>query len=452
MTDILLRKGAGNYLVLWKGLITLFILGDSFMSHAQNNEDSLLKEPTLQNVIQYALKKQPTVQQAVLDEKITDLQIKSKLADWYPQINFNYLYQYNFQVPTSVIGGNPIRLGVANTSAFQVTASQNIFNRDVLLANQTKDYVRQQAGQQTVNTKISLVVNVSKAFYDVLATQQQVKVADENILRLQRSLKDTRAQFDAGVVDKTDYERATIALNNSIAAKKGIQEAFKAKVEYLKALINYPQTEALNIISDSVALEKEVSLDTLAGVDYSKRIEYQILQTQKKLQEANVRYNKWSYIPSLSANGAYNINYLNNSFGKLYNQSYPNSYAGLTFTFPIFEGGKRKYNIEQAGFELKRTDLDIENLKNTVNTEYSSALANYKTNLSDYLVLKENVTLAQEVYDVIQLQYRSGIKTYLDVMTAETDLRTAQINYFNALYLVISSKIDVEQSKGTISF
>ena len=41
---------------------------------------------------------------------------------------------------------------------------------------------------------------------------------------------------------------------------------------------------------------------------------------------------------------------------------------------------------------------------------------------------------------------------YLDVMTAETDLRTAQINYFNALYLVISSKIDVEQSKGTISF
>ncbi len=58
-----------------------------------------------------------------------------------------------------------------------------------------------------------------------------------------------------------------------------------------------------------------------------------------------LKYNKWSFIPSLSANGAYNLNYLNNNFGKLYNQSFPNSYAGLTLSFPIFQGGKRKYNI-----------------------------------------------------------------------------------------------------------
>ena len=75
-------------------------------------------------------------------------------------------------------------------------------------------------------------------------------------------------------------------------------------------------------------------------------------------------------------------------------------------------------------------------------------LPNYKASLSNYLAVKENVLLAQEVYDVIQLQYRSGIKTYLEVITSETDLRTAQINYFNALYQVLSSKIDVQKSLG----
>jgi outer membrane protein TolC len=216
--------------------------------------------------------------------------------------------------------------------------------------------------------------------------------------------------------------------------------------------MNYPQTETLNIIYDSLALEKDISLDTLQGVDYSKRIEYRILETQKKLQEANVKYNKWDYIPSLSANGAYNLNFLNNSFSKLYNQSFPNSYAGLTLTFPIFQGGKRKFNIQQSQWELQRTDLDIENFKNTVNSEYSSALANYKASLADYLAMKENVGLAEEVYDVVQLQYHSGIKTYLEVIIAETDLRTAQISYYDALYQVISSKIDVQKSKGEISF
>ena len=215
--------------------------------------------------------------------------------------------------------------------------------------------------------------------------------------------------------------------------------------------MNYPAGEALNIIYDSASLEKEIPVDTLNGADYSKRIEYKILQSQRQLQQANISYNKWSFIPSLSANGAYILNYLNNDFGKLYNMSYPNSYAGLSLNFPIFQGGRRRYNIRQADWQLKRTDLDITSLKNSVSSEYSAAIAGYKANLANYIAVKENVELAKEVYDVIQLQYRAGVKTYLELITAETDLRTAQINYFDALYGVLSSKVDVQKSLGQIN-
>ena len=413
--------------------------------------DSLLRDATLQNIIQFAVKNQPAVQQSVIDEEITELQIRSKLADWYPQVNFNYLYQHNFQVQTSIIGGNAVKLGVDNTSALQFTASQAIFNRDVLLAYRTKGNVRLRAKQQTAGTKIDVAINVSKAFYDVLTTEQQIKVVNENIVRLEKSLKDARAQYDAGVVDKTDYKRATIALNNSKASKKINEEAIKAKIEYLKALINYPESAALNIVYDSTQLENEIVVDTLQALDYSKRIEYQALQTQLKLLEANVKYNKWNYLPSLSANGAYISNFLNNDFSKLYNQAYPNSYAGLTLAFPIFQGGKRKYNIKEAQWQLKRTDLELVSVKNSMNAEYYAALADYKASLANYFALKENVMLAQEVYDVIQLQYRAGVKTYLEVITSETDLRTAKINYFNSLYQVLSSKIDVQKSLGDLN-
>jgi len=435
------RKGLALPLLLW-----------ACTAFAQRTSDSLLQEATLPNLIQYAIKNQPAIQQSVIDQEITDLQIKTRLADWYPQINFNYLYQHNFQVQTNIIGGNPVRLGVGNTSALQLSGTQTIFNRDVLLANRTKNEVRLQSRQQTEGDKIALTVDVSKAFYDVLATQQQIKVATENIVRLERSLKDAKARYDAGIVDKTDYKRATIALNNAKASKSSNEEALKAKQQYLKTLINYPETARLDIVYDSALLEREIPVDTLAGLDYSKRIEYQILQTQRKLQEANVSYNKWSYLPSLSANGAYIRNFLNDDFGKLYNQAYPQSYAGLTLAFPIFQGGKRKYNLQIAQRQLKQTDLQLISLKNSVSAEYTNALASYNANLINYLAIKENVTLAQEVYDVINLQYRSGIKTYLEVITAETDLRTAQINYYNALYQVLSSKIDVQRATGEIRY
>ena len=60
--------------------------------------------------------------------------------------------------------------------------------------------------------------------------------------------------------------------------------------------------------------------------------------------------------------------------------------------------------------------------------------------------------LAKEVYDVVVLQYRSGVKSYLEVITSETDLRTTQINYYNAVYQLLASKIDVQKALGQIVY
>ena len=79
-------------------------------------------------------------------------------------------------------------------------------------------------------------------------------------------------------------------------------------------------------------------------------------------------------------------------------------------------------------------------------------LAAYKGYLSYYYILKDNLAIATEVYNTIQLQYKAGIKTYLDVIFAETDLRSAQVNYTNALYQVISAKLDVQKELGSIQY
>ena len=168
-------------------------------------QDSLLEDATLENVIQYGLKNQPLIQQSFIDQTITEKAIRSRLADWYPQINFVYNYQRNFQLPTSIIGGNPIRFGVNNVSATQFNFTQNLFNRDALLAYKTSDEVKLYAQQSTAGKKIDLAVALTKAFYDVLATSQQIKVGEGDVVRLQRSLRDAFNQYTAGITDKTDF-------------------------------------------------------------------------------------------------------------------------------------------------------------------------------------------------------------------------------------------------------
>lgn len=443
-------KTPGSGKKFFTGLLLLALSAPVCAQQPAN--DSLLPEATLENVIQYALRHQPAIQQALVNEQITEYNIKSRLADWYPQINFGYSFQHNFQLPVFIFGTEVRRIGVDNTSSLQFTANQNIFNRDVLLASRTARDVRQFARQNTSSSKIDVAVDVMKAFYDVLTTIQQIKATAEDTVRLARSLRDAYNQYRAGVADRTDYKRATIALNNSRALLNSNQESLKARVEYLKSLMGYPRNGELNIQFDSLQMENDIALDTSAGIDYNRRIEFQLLTTQRRLQEADLKYNKWSYLPSVSANGAYILNYQNNEFNKLYNAGFKNSFAALTLGWPIFQGGKRKYEINAAKWQLRNIDWSMELLRNNINAEYAQALASYKSNLISYHAIRENLALAQEVYDVIQLQYRSGIKTYLEVITAETDLRTARINYFNALNQVLASKVDVQRALGLINY
>jgi outer membrane protein len=416
------------------------------------NGDSVLASASLQNCVQYALRHQPLVQQSLLDEEIAERQIRTRLADWYPQLNFNYNVQHNFQVQTSIIAGNAVKLGVNNTSFGQFGLTQAIFNRDVLLARRTADDVRKQVKQQTTSNKIDITVNVSKAFYDVLLTQQQINLDIETLTRLERSLKDAYNQYQGGIVDKIDYKRATIALNNAKAQKKQNEESLKAKYAFLKYQMGYPAGSMIDLVYDSTQLERDAIADTTQAVVYENRIEYQQLQTQQRLQASNLSYYKWGYLPSVSGYANYNLNFLNNDLAKLYAQNYPNSFAGISLAFPIFQGTKRIQQIKQANLELKRVDYDITSLKNNISAAYTQALASYKGSFVYYNILLENLAIAKEVYATVQLQYKAGIKTYLDVIFAETDLRSAQVNYTNALYQVISSKLDVQKELGTIQY
>lgn len=421
-------------------------------AQAQQTQDSTLTAATLNECVQYALAHQPRIQQSLIDEQIVDANIKTKLSEWYPQLNLDYSLQHYFKTPVSVINGTPVSTAPKNFSTAYFSATQNIFNRDVLLASQTAKNVRTEASQLTTNNKIYLTLNVSKAFYDVLLSQQQIDLVDQDIARLTRSVRDAYNQYKAGVVDKTDYKRAQILLNNAQAQKKQYTEAVKAKFSVLKLLMGFPQNDTFSLVYDSVQLKNEIFIDTLQQVNYETRIEYQILKTEQSLLQSNLKYYKWGFIPNISAYGNYNFYYANNDFSKLYKNDFPSSFVGISLGFPIFQGFKRTSQIRSAQLTLDRLQYNFQSLRDSIQSEYTQALAAYRSVLNDYNVQRENLDLANDVYNTINLQYKAGVKTYLEVIVAESDLRAAQVNYLNALYEVLSSKLDVQKALGILTY
>jgi outer membrane protein len=387
--------------------------------------------------------------------KIGERDIKSALSGWLPQINGTGSLNHNLKQQSQVLTTNGestlLTFGAKNTSSLVLQADQQFINAGLIQASKSAKFFRLQYKQNTEYSRINTVVEVSKAYYDILTSNEQLNIINENISRLQKQLKDASAQYEAGLVDKTDFQRAQISLSNSLADKKRTEELVKYKYAYLKELIGYDGRENFTLSFTAADMEKDVLLDTTQILDYQNRVEFRLLETQRQLQSINTSYNKWSYLPSLSGFYNYGFNYQNQEFRNLYDTNYPSSVIGLRMTIPIFLGGKRTQEIKKSQLQEKRIDLDIENTKNQINTQYEAAIATYKANLNDLRTNRQNVELSRSVYNTIKLQYDEGIKTYLDLMTSEIDLRTAQLNYLNSLYSLLASKLDVKQALGTIT-
>jgi outer membrane protein len=437
----------------------IFIICLSTGLNAQNQQNNIPDSATVDDCIKYAMNNQPLVKQLKLDEGIARQDVRIALSDWLPQINSSAGLQHYLKQPVTLFpdftnpGGSKIKIqtGVLYNSSVQFTATQNIFNNDVYIAGRTARTYRTQASQTTQSAMIDLVVGINKAYYDVLLSYGQLNIINEEIDRLTKSLKDAYALYQNGTSDMIDYKRATISLNNALAEKKSAEESIRSKLSYLKQLIGYPEEKPLTLNSHIDKMEKDVLIDTLQNVNVYNRIEYQLLQTNLKLQKSRLDYYRFSFLPSLSAFANYNIIFQNDEYSQLYKQSFPNSTIGLSLSLPIFQGTKRVQNIRKSNMEYERLALDTINTRNAINTQFVSAMASYKSDLEAYHTTQKNIAIAQEVYNIVKLQYNQGIKTYLEVIVSETDLMSARINNLNALFLLMFSKLDVQRASGKIS-
>jgi outer membrane protein TolC len=441
-----------------KGLISILFIFISGLLTGQTIHDTLPSKVTLSQCITYALTNQSLIKQSLLDEDITKRDIRIALSGWYPQLEVDASLEHYLQVPMASYPNllNPSGPAISYPStATEVSsgifsATQTLYSSNLLFAAKTSKDLRIQASENTEHSKINTYVDVTIAFYDVLLTEEQLNVLSEDILRLQRNYKDAYTLYQDGLTDKIDYQRTEISLSNAQAQKKSAEEGLKAKYSVLKQLMGVVPEKQFTVSYDSSKYENEILFDTTKNLDYNNRIEYQRLETTLRLQNSEISYYKWSFLPTLSVFYDYNPQFQNNQFYNIYNKVYPTSLFGLNLTLPLFQGMSRLENLSKAKLQYKRIQYGMDYLKSQINSEYSIALAVYLSNLNEMKIAKNNIVVAKDIFNTVKYQYDRGIKAYLEVIVSETDLRTAQLTYLNILFKVLTSRLELEKALGNI--
>ncbi len=433
-----------------------FFVGIGLVSFAQNVDTSNNSVPsfTLKQCIDYALQHQPSVQKSLLNISVAKATNAINKSGWLPQASANATFTDYLKLPTTLQSGTgkPIQTGVVNTLIPGVAVSQIIFSPTLKYASSAAPLLLKSAEQTTDSLKIELVSTVSKSFYSLLLTLQEINIVKEDTVRLGQNFRDSYHQYVAGIVDETDYEQATISLNNSTAQLRQANESLYPQYALLKQLIGLAPENQFNVIFDTAQMQKDIEIDTTVALQYDKRIEWKQLANIQSLQHQLTNYYQNAVLPTVSGFFNYNFEFENNQFSKLYDNVYPYSYIGLTASVPLFTGFARVQGLHRSQLQERELGWNVTDLKSRIYSEYANALANYKSNLNNLQVLKKNEDLAKRVYFVVALQYKQGIVAYLNVINAESNLITAENGYLNALYQVLSSKIDLQKARGEVSY
>jgi outer membrane protein len=444
-----------------KKLILILLSGVSALQASAQSTDSSSYTMSLKQAVDYALKNAVSVQNADIDKQIAEAKRKEVLAIGLPQINSSFDVKDFLQIPTSLIpaeffGGKPgtfigVKFGTQYNATAGVDASQLVFDGSFFLAVKAMKSFLEIADKASVRSRIEATSAVTKAYYNVLISEDRMKLMDANLDRLKKLQSDSKALFDNGFVEKIDLDRITVNLNNLTTEKDKLQRFSDLSYNFLKYQMGMDQKAKLMLTGtlNDINFAPDAAADKF---DPTSRVEFSILQTQQKMNHLDMKKNRFGYLPNLVLYGSASESALRSQFdifspGKTW---YPTALVGMKLSLPIFDGGQKHYRVQQSKLNIMKTDNDMKALRQGLDLEYVNAKTGLINASNSLGIQKKNIDLATEIYNVAKKKYEQGIGSNLEVMTAETSLKESQTNYYSALYDALNAKVDFDKANGSL--
>lgn len=443
---------------------------------------------TLDQCIDYALKNSISVQNSVLDEEIASAKVKETIGIGLPQISVDASLVHNpklsrffttYSGPDGFLGDLSsvpgIQTGdvIAARNFFQLQSSggasiglnQLIFNGSYLVGLQASSVYKDLAVKTGNQTKEQIIQQVMKAYYAVLINKERIDLFANNIARVDSLLRNTKALNENGFAEAIDVDRIQVTLNNLLAERNKFLNLNDLGIEVLKFQMNYPMDQPLEVAGSINEVQVDTNLEHYKeGWDYKIRPDYQVLETNRKLQALNVKNQNAAFMPSLNAfatfgystqspkiAGIFQTNTQIEDYGGLGPDTWYNySQIGLSLNVPIFSGGQRYYKLQQEKIALNKVDNGFRSLKNGIDLEIRQASLLFENSIATLETQRANMDLASRVAQVTKLKYEQGVGSNIEVVDAENSLRQAQTNFYGAMFDAMVAKVDLDKAYGKL--
>ncbi len=406
---------------------------------------------TLDKAIELAMSENPTIKVA---EKEIELKKVSKNEAWQnllPTATINGSVNYAIKAAEMNLGGQTFKMGKDDASTWNgaLQVSLPVFAPAIYKSMSLTKADVELAVEKSRGSKIDLVNQVTKAYYQLMLAQDSYTVLMENYKLAEENFNIVNAKFQQGSVSEYDKISAEVQKSNawpSVISGKNAVEIAKLQLKVLMGI-----TADVDLVIDDNLKNHESEMDKNAAkqaIDLQNNSALKSIDLQAQLLKKQRGLLKTNFLPTLALSGSLQYQSLYNEDWKVMDYTWGNSSSvALSLSIPLFQASnftKLKSNEIQQ-WQLAETRTNTERM---LNMQAQSYLDNMTKSAEQLESNKTAVELAKKGLEISQKRYDVGKGTILELTNSQVSLTNVQLSYNNTIYDYLVAKSELNTVLG----
>ena len=415
---------------------------------------------TLDQAIDYAIANNPDLQIATERIGQAEAQLGIALSAFYPQVTARVGYEHSnnpAQVFSMVVAQRDFdanSIANINNPGYRQNFRPEIIGK-LSLFRGGQDYQNKKAAELGIDAaeferstvRNALIEAVTATYYAYLAALEAQKVAQDSISAISSELKQTKLQYEAGTVLKSDVLSLEVQLaeaqDTEIRAANGIEIA-KTSIANLLGLSSF---QAFTVASSASLLPKPklpASFNDLLDQAMVQRPEVKAAANQVEINLRKLKSEQGAYLPKADAY----VSYGQNSQSPGFNSEKDNVTAGVNVEMDLFSGFNTQQRVRAAERKAAEARETERKTKLAIEQEVKIAFLNLKEALARLHVTEASVLAADEALRLVDEERRAEVVTVTRYIESEVARNKAQSNTIAAHYDALSAEAALKKAIG----
>ncbi len=453
-----------SYPGLWflRAVVGVFLfLGGAAMAQTPGRVATDTLVLTLDRALEIALSDNPTIK--IADQELTrvDYSRKEAWAALLPSLSADASYSRNVKkpvifLPSGGFGGSStgegpttIEIGSDNSYLATIAASLPLFNKSIFCSIKAVEAEMENAIESSRQSRINLVAEVKKAFFNCLLVNDSYSVLSESVDNARENYENTRRLYAQGMVAEFDVIRSEVQMRNLMPDMVQVENSLQITRMMLKVLLGIDNEVPIKIGQDLETFSKQIEDGpSNAQLDLSGNSDLRQLNIQEKILSNQYKQVRAQRYPTLSSffNYRFQTEADNLRFGE-YTWVEP-AILGLQLHIPIFNGFIKTYQEKKVQVSLQQLTLRREDTRRNLTLAALTAYTDMETASEKIESVKIAVRQAQKGYQISKTRYETGSGTLLELNDTELALTQARLNLNQARFDFLQARSEYEKVLG----